>query len=203
MMLRHLGLVEHSDFVETGLKAALAAGIRTVDLTQIKGMKPASTDAFADAIIKHMPPQATSVSISIPAKWSTFVTEKEAIPEMNEKLFTKRSIDEKTVGMDIFVDSNLDPPTLAEKVKSLIPKTLKLVMISNRGTQVWPTGSTFTQVVNHFRCRLEPISKGEEQDESELLKVASSVSEGGVRVCSLEMLRCVDGQNMFTLAQGQ
>jgi hypothetical protein len=39
-------------------------------------------------------------------------------------------------------------------VEGVLPKdgSLRFVMLSNRGTQVWPTGSLFTEIVNHFRC---------------------------------------------------
>ena len=72
-------------------------------------------------------------------------------------------------------------------------------MISNRGTQVWPKGSVFTQCVNHYRCRLQSKML---IDETFLLNVASIISKN-IRVCSLEMLRKIDGKEMFTLAQGQ
>ncbi|KAI8846769.1 hypothetical protein BC829DRAFT_397847 [Chytridium lagenaria] len=99
-----------------------------------------------------------------------------------------------TVGLDIFVDSALHPKPLAEVIQSVIPKEsgLELVMISNRGTQV----------VNHYRCRLE-IKDGEKASaaaarhrvESDLLLVASKLAKSAL----LE----IDGKKMYSLAQGQ
>ncbi len=111
---------------------------------------------------------------------------------------------QRTVGVDLFVDcSGILPHKIAETLTSVLPPTYRLVMLSNRGTQVWPTGSKFTECVNHYRCRVElkDISKTS-TNETELLALASDISKK-VRVCSLEMLMLIGDQKMYTLAQGQ
>ncbi|KAJ1422639.1 hypothetical protein B484DRAFT_432890 [Ochromonadaceae sp. CCMP2298] len=202
MMLRHLGMHDRAHMIETGLHAALAAGIRTVDLTQAPGMSPASTAAFVEGIIKHLP-FATHAAINIPWESPAF---KPLRTENEVMVSPPKSV--VTVGADMFVNSELPPHKLASAVQAVAPKHLKLTMISNRGTQVWPTGSVLTQCINHYRCRLEFVEppNPEAQDlgaaRSELLQAAAQIC-ATVPVCSLEMLNMVDGKQGFTLAQGQ
>lgn len=108
---------------------------------------------------------------------------------------------ERTIGLDLFVDSDLTPFKLAKVLLPLVPPNLKLIMLSNRGTQVWPTGSLFTECVNHYRCRVESL-EAEAVSEAKLLQLASVISEK-VRVCSLEMLMMKGDQRLYSLAQGQ
>ena len=76
---------------------------------------------------------------------------------------------------------------------------MAVTMISNRGTQVWPTGSVFTDCVNHHRVRVEspdPVPP------EEIFALAGRVSSE-LRVCSLEALLRIGEQRAYSLAQGQ
>jgi isocitrate dehydrogenase len=77
----------------------------------------------------------------------------------------------------------------------------KMVMISNRGTQVWPTGSIFTELVNQYRIRFEHINGGT-FTQREVLGLAAEVSDV-VKVCSTEMLMKFGDKLGYSLAQGQ
>lgn len=193
MMLRHLGLYNYADYIDKGLKTALKNGIRTSDLTNLQGIKPVSTIEFADGIIKAMEMEPMVEQEYPNIKKTT------KIPTSNLMMSSPRKTTEETVGVDIFVDTTISPLELANKIQLLLPQNMELVMISNRGTQVWPKGSVFTQCVNHYRCRLQSKML---IDETFLLNVASIISKN-IRVCSLEMLRKINGKEMFTLAQGQ
>ena len=193
MMLRHLGLRNYASYIDNGLKTALKKGIRTGDLTSLGQFKSVSTSEFADGVIECMKMEPL-IEQEVPIK------QIKDRPVTNLVMSTPRTLgDEETVGVDIFVDTSLSPTVLASQIKSLIPATLDLVMISNRGTQVWPTGSVFTQCVNHYRCRIRSKSSIKE---SALLDISSVISKH-LRVCSLEMLLKVNDKEMFTMAQGQ
>ncbi|KAJ3088198.1 hypothetical protein HK102_009328 [Quaeritorhiza haematococci] len=198
MMLRHLGFEEKSELIMDGLKGALAAGERTRDLIQLAGKTPLRTDQFADAVIKHLPPKATEHTVS----FSGSAYKPPVKPPHPIMRATPRGIaKESTVGIDIFVDTELIPTKVAETLKPCIPEGMHLVMISNRGTQVWPTGSDFTECVNHYRCRVE-VKDGSARKEEDFLEVAKKIS-GKIRVCSLEMLLKVGEKKGYSLAQGQ
>ncbi|KAJ3117304.1 hypothetical protein HDU96_007210 [Phlyctochytrium bullatum] len=212
MMLRQLNMNERAEAIHKALEVTLAEGDRTRDLTQLPGSKPLGTTEFAHAVIKRLPPSATQEFVFV----SNFTPP--TAPKENVQLKTARDLSkERTVGVDVFIDSELHPKQLAELIQSVVPPSLglDLVMISNRGTQVWPTGSQFTEIVNHYRCRLQAkdISKAREavkavggdpsvRFESDLLLVLSKLAKKA-RICSVEMLLEIDGKQMFSLAQGQ
>ena len=80
----------------------------------------------------------------------------------------------------------------------------RLTLISNRGTQVWPTGSVFTECVDYYRVRFElregvlPGQIGQSRAVALMDKIAEKFS-----VCSFELLRTFDGVKGYSLAQGQ
>ena len=197
MMLRHVGLSEKAQGVQGALFEALEAGDRTKDLAQKAGKKSLGTKEFAEAIVKRMPASLKSESIAVNFKYSPPVRPSEQVLHV-----TPRTIKETTMGMDVFVDSALQPKALATKIQDMLPAHMKLIMISNRGTQVWPTGSAFTECVNHHRCRVE-VLEPKTTSEQELLQLSSKFSTVGLRVCSLEMLLKIGDKKGFTLAQGQ
>lgn len=199
MMLRHLGLSDRADHIQHGMESALASGDRTQDLVQIPGKKALSTSAYADAIIQHIPSAAKQPMVNIPWTYSPPIK-----PEINIQRHSTRTDPESTVGMDIFIDTHLLPADLVASLKTVAPADMKLVMVSNRGTQVWPTGSVFTELVNHFRCRFEGASGEVKKTEKEMLDLATKITAlKDLRVCSLEMLLKIGNKKGYSLAQGQ
>jgi isocitrate dehydrogenase len=82
-----------------------------------------------------------------------------------------------------------------------MPDLFKLVTISNRGTQVWPKGSIFTNLVNQYRCRFESVGEQpiSQTDVIELYRLLSI----DFKVCSTELLNMWAGKKAYSLAQGQ
>lgn len=193
MMLRYLGLHHYANYIDRGLKKALENGIRTRDLANLENRKSVSTTEFTEGVIKAMEsePMIENTTYNL--------NETKKTPIVNKMMVSPRTKKEETVGVDLFIDTTMYPSELANKIKLLLPNNIELIMISNRGTQVWPNGSVFTQCVNHYRCRLQSKTV---TDETFLLNLSSIISKN-IRVCSLEMLRKIDGKEMFTLAQGQ
>jgi isocitrate dehydrogenase len=109
--------------------------------------------------------------------------------------------DERLVGIDLFVESNQQPSALAESIQALLSSRHRLTLISNRGTQVWPSGSVFTDCVNQYRVRIE-VSTDAPASRLEMLSLATQLSEH-IAICSIEMLMNFDGAPAYSLAQGQ
>lgn len=118
------------------------------------------------------------------------------------KLTVTTGIKEEMVGVDVFVEANdLQPAELAELAKKRLTENFDLIMISNRGTQVWPTGSIYTELVNEYRVRFEK-KPGKMVTQKELLHIAADFSEDA-KVCSVEFLMKFGDKIGYTLAQGQ
>jgi hypothetical protein len=76
-----------------------------------------------------------------------------------------------------------------------------LVNISNRGTQVWPTGSVYTNLVNQYNVRFESIDDLP-LNQQDVLGLYVSLS-GDFKICSSELLNKVGNKKMYSEAAGQ
>lgn len=187
MMLRHIELSHHAAVIEEALDRVLLAGQRSQDPAQPRS--PFSTQRFVQDMVAALD-DAPSI---------------EATPKYEVKLRTQmkmnvtESPDEtRLLGIDIFLESDLSPEAVANRLES-IDGPLQLTMISNRGTQVWPSGSAYTDCINHYRVRFE-AQRGASQDE--LVWLMGTVAEM-FPLCGSEWLRELDGKRGFSLAQGQ
>ena len=109
--------------------------------------------------------------------------------------------DETIVGVDMFIASNEQPQDIATKCLRHAGVKFKLVNISNRGTQVWPTGSVYTNLVNQFNVRFETLD-GLPLNQQDIIGLYVSLS-GNFKICSLELLNQWGDKKVYSLAQGQ
>lgn len=197
MMLRHLGFHGKAALIENALLVTLESGVRTVDFGPAE-VKASSTKEFASAIITNLG--------SAPQKRAARGEDTPHVPpaphgSLNRILESARPASEKVSGIDLFVESNQQPGVLADAIKRELPDTCTLTLISNRGTQVWPSGSVLTDCVNQYRVRIE-VGSDSVVTRSDMLDVARRVCER-MPVCSTEMLTSYNGIPAFSLAQGQ
>ena len=144
-MLRHLGFMENAALIENALLFTLESGVHTGDFGD-KKIPSVNTTQFAEAIISNFGKQPTQgakpLLPNMPATQTVFKLDK------NPMLVSKEMEEEMIVGVDIFIESAEQPEFIADKCRQQAGGKFKLVSISNRGTQVWPTGSVFTNLVN-------------------------------------------------------
>lgn len=185
MMLKHIGLENYANHIEETMLRLFNQGIKTKDLCS--EYEPwVTTSEFTSKMMTYLQPLLRE---------PTFV--KKDIPKTLKMNITKEKPKQETKGMDIFIDSDLQPNILANELQKLLQPNYHLQMISNRGTQVWPTGSLFTECINHHRCRILT-----NYSESQMYKLISHISLK-FRVCSVEMLIHLDDKVGYSLAQGQ
>ena len=198
-MLRFMGLTQNAATIENALLYTLEQGVHTGDFGD-KTIPASNTTQFADAIIANLgqtPVKGVATSKANFVK-STLVAEK---PTQNIIRETEPGISEEIMGADVFVETMLQPKALAELAQSKLNEKFKLTMISNRGTQTWPTGSVFTELTNQSRLRYEK-NDGQELLAKDIFDLASRVSEV-INVCSIEFLKKFGGKLGYSLAQGQ
>ncbi len=197
-MLQHLGFTEKRAMIENALLYTLESGVHTGDFGA-KGSASLNTTQFAEAIIAnfgklpaHSPKPALPNQDITPTLFSL---------DKNPMLESKETIEESIVGVDVFVESNQQSSMVAEKCLKHCGSLFRLVTISNRGTQVWPTGSVFTNLVNLYGCRFESIGNAPltQVDVLELYKALIT----DFKVCSTELLNMWGDKKAYSLAQGQ
>ena len=197
-MLRHLGLMENAAIIENALLYTLEQGFRTGDFGDRS--KPAlDTTAFAQAIIGHFGKQpAHGAKTVLPNKPVTPTVFK---LDRNPLIMSQEMEEESIVGVDMFVESSEQPAAVAEKCLLHTLDLFKLVTISNRGTQVWPKGSVFTNLVNQYRCRFESVGDAP-LTQTDIIELYKRLS-GDFKICSTELLNMWGDKKAYSLAQGQ
>jgi len=197
-MLRHLGLMESAATIENALLYTLEEGVHTGDFGD-KSKPSVNTTEFADAIIANFgkkPKQGAKPSWpNKPVTPTNFKLDK------NPMLVSKEMETEEIIGVDLFIESIEQPEIIAKKCQRHAGVKFKLVSISNRGTQVWPTGSVYTNLVNQYNARFESIDD-EPLNQQDVLGLYVSLS-GNFKICSSELLNRWGTKKAYSLAQGQ
>src|SRR6185295_11057079 len=197
-MLRHVGLTENAAVIENALLYTLEIGVHTGDFGD-KTKPSVNTTQFADAIISNFGKQpkanAKVVVPNMPGTPAPFKLEK------NPMMVSREPVNEKIVGVDLFIESDEQPGAIAQKCQRHAGVKFKLVNISNRGTQVWPTGSVYTNLVNQYNVRFESLDDSA-LNQVDIIGLYVSLS-GNFKICSLELLNKWGDKKAYSLAQGQ
>ncbi len=197
-MLRHLGLMEVATTMENALLYTLESGVHTGDFGD-KTIPSLSTTEFTRAIInnfgklpQHQPKPFIANQPPTPTHFKL---------EKNPMLESLELGHVSIVGVDMFIESNVQPTAIAEKCLHHTADIFKLVTISNRGTQVWPKGSSFTNLVNQYSCRFESIGDIP-VTQVDILELYKRLSQD-FKICSTELLNMWGDKKAYSLAQGQ
>jgi isocitrate dehydrogenase len=201
MMLRHLGLHGKAALIENALLATLESGVRTADFGSHE-VTASSTSEFAAAIIsrlgtepKHNPVRGDDMETPFNHPTAELAVKRQ------HRIIESPKAEGKIVGMDLFVEINQQPGAVAAIIESLLEAPYTLTLISNRGTQVWPSGSVLTDCVNQYRVRIEAPKESSPTD-VDMLKLAVQLAQH-MKVCSTELLMNYNGVPAYSLAQGQ
>jgi isocitrate dehydrogenase len=197
-MLRHLGLRENAATIENALLYTLESGVHTGDFGN-KTKPSVNTKEFADTIISNFgktPAHGARPLLANEAGTPTVFKLAE-----NEMMVTKEGEQEKIVGVDMFIESSEQPDFIAEKCVHHGGTKFKLLNISNRGTQVWPTGSKYTNLVNQYNLRFEGLAE-QPMTQQDIMGLYVSLS-ADFKICSLELLNMWGDIKGYSLAQGQ
>lgn len=192
MMLKHMQHFDAAETIENALFATLQKGVLTGDVVGYD--RGTSTTDFASAIIDNLGESVDGYTIrrgrplAMPAPVANPVT---VVPEQR-----------RVVGVDVFVESGLMPHELGPLLDGLVESSpLRLTMISNRGTKVYPDGNSNIDVVDHYRCRFVLREDGELTRAG--IRDLLSTIEGDVDWVHLELLQEFDGAAAYTKAQGE
>lgn len=190
MLLRHLSQFEAAKKVEQALLLTLESGILTSDIK--KGSKY-GTKEFVAAIIERLGQNSSTPSRPFQPIDLTYVSREQSDNTPGSRV---------KVGVDIFIETTEQPQIIAEKLmNAVVGSPYKLKMISNRGTQVWPSTGALPSCVDHFRCRLV-IDESSQWSDSSILDLLSRVSRI-YRWMHIEKLESLDAKAGFTKAQGE
>ena len=201
MMLRHIGLVRQAATIENALLAALESGAHTGDFGD-RSKPTLGTADFTKAIVSRLGSEPHSVR-PVPVQGSDTVTF-QAPPKPTEPtmMHTFRGLQKEVVGIDVYIDASEAATSTAPRLEKLAEGTpFRLTLMSCRGTQVWPRGSAFTEVVDYWRARFE-LRDGAKATQADAIRLLDAVA-AGFTISESAVLRTYGGVRGYSMAQGQ
>ena len=204
MMLRHIGMLKQAAHIENALIRTLETGIHTGDFGDGSSAS-VGTREFGEAIAGNIGSVPDSREPTpVPEQDAPSHTRPER-PTANELRQTFTQVTSRHVGADLYIDTTMPAAELATHLERLVEATpFKLTMMSNRGTQVWPSGSIFTDCVDYWRVRFEvrdPATKGS-FSQGPLISLLGKIAEKFL-ITDFQPLKEFDGKPGYSLAQGQ
>jgi isocitrate dehydrogenase len=198
LMLVHINQPEVAERVHNAWLRTIEDGVHTYDVyTEGISTEKVGTKEFGCAVIarlgqkpNRLKPVAYARRADVPAV--------AAAPAVTA---TDESVKMELKGIDVHVYwPSRNPDELAKVMNGLAGEGLHLQMIDNRGVKVWPAGRAETFCTDNFRCRFMSDSR---IDMSRLVALLERVAGAGIDIAMTESLRAFDGQDGFSLAQGQ
>ena len=191
MMLRHIGEGKTANDVEQAVLVTLESGIRTSDMIGVD--KPAGTTDFTKAVIGNLGKQS---KLSPPKKYT-----KVDLPAAQTGVNVVRARSRRLTGLDVYLESALEPKTLAADLESLTQTSpLKLQMITNRGALVFPANGRGVSLVDHFRCRFILRDSAKSFGDAEIITLLGIIGSKHSWM-HIEKLQEFDGEPAFSKSQ--
>jgi isocitrate dehydrogenase len=191
MMLRHLGAFEAADRVEAAVALTLQSGPRTGDLAR-KG-EGVGTERFTNAIIDNLGRE--------PAGWQRKAHAPLVLPKVERD--ARPAPSRRTVGVDVFVEARTTPAEIGARGARLCEGTpLRLKVVTNRGSVVFPPTGAPTDCSDHWRYRFVARDPRADIAFADVLALLGRIGEVQ-RVVQVEQLFEFGGQRAFSLAQGE
>ncbi len=194
MLLRHLGLFDVADKVEHAIIVTLEEGRHlTVDL--VGDDRAATCTQFTETVIANLGRRSPH--------WTTHQYRPIRLPRVDPRPDLVHARSRRVIGADLFIESGLDPHALGESLDRIVTALpLRLKMISNRGTKVYPGPRQITDCVDHHRCRFVMRDESRELSDHDLAVLVERVGAEH-RWMHLEKLQVFNGEPGFTKAQGE
>ena len=198
MMLAHINQPEIAAKVHNAWLKTMEDGVHTYDIFREGVSKQkVGTKEFAEAVIKRLGEKPKELKEVQYKKFDV-----KDYPEYYYKNAVKAK--KETVGVDIFLHwTEGTAGELGDKLKLTAVDGLKLVMISNRGTKVWPVGIVEPFCVDHWRTRFQSVNEGEPVTHEQIIAQMDSIRKAGYDFIKSENLCTFDGVPGYSLAQGQ
>jgi isocitrate dehydrogenase len=198
MMLVHIGQPEVAERVHNAWLRTIEDGIHTYDIYDERVSKQkVGTREFAQAVVARLgqkPEHFKPVSYQA-ARSDAFRT----------RVSPRPAVEKTLVGIDVFLEwTGGTPDDLGAALQRVNGDGLELVMITNRGTKVWPHGQPETFCVDHWRCRFQaPGDPNRPVAFPQVLALLQRLHDAGFDFIKTENLYTFDGQPGYSLGQGQ
>ena len=195
MMLTHIGQGAVAAKIHNAWLKTIEYGIHTGEIYR-KGISKerAGTRDFTEAVIARL----GQVPETLPVKSYPDVPGGLKLPPLKPAAAVRK----ERVGVDIGINFEGSPDELAARINACVNDNLKLQMISNRGTRVWPGGRAETFCADNWRLRFM-ADDGQTVKTSQVIALMHRMNEADLNFTKSVMLHNYDGEPGFTVAQGE
>ncbi len=199
LMLKHLGEADAARSIEDAVFATLEQGAVTLDVARQAGNveQATSTSGFADSVIENLGKQP---SVRYPTKAEPPASAPSSLPRWEPRPVDPP--DTQLLGVDIYTEMDGDPQAVGKLLDEAAGPDFKLLLMSARGTVVYPTANPHTDTVGWWRCRFVAAEEGGIVDDAAILGLLGRVGER-MTWAHVQKLRVIEGETGFTKAQGQ
>ena len=201
LMLKHLGEADAAQRVEDAVFVTLEEGKAvTLDVARQSGNVEASTSTsgFADTVIENLG--------RAPAhRYPTQERSRPPTCPLRSRAGRSRPVDPpdtQLLGVDVYTEMDGDPQPVGVLLDEAAGPEFKLLLMSARGTVVYPTGNVHTDTVAWWRCRFVAAEDGGTVDDAAILRLLGRIGER-MTWAHVQKLRVIEGETGFTKAQGQ
>jgi isocitrate dehydrogenase len=194
-MLVHIGQGDVAAKIHNAWLKTLEDGIHTGDIyREGESSEKVGTAGFCDAVLERLGQTPSTLDVvdysSVPSGGLKLPPLKPRVPAEVDR-----------IGVDIGINWDGSADELALRIQECEADGLKLQMISNRGTKVWPNGKDGTFCADNWRMRF--IKEGGGVRTSQVLALMQRMNESDLNFTKSVMLNTYDGVNGFTVAQGE
>ncbi len=197
LMLVHIGQADVAERVHNAWLKTIEDGIHTYDIfAEGVSKQKVGTKEFANAVSERMGQR--------PEKLKAVSYNNAASQMVEEKVDTRPRQKKDMVGIDVFLDWTAGSPDDLGAALQKLQGDLKLIMLSNRGTKVWPNGFPDTLTCDTWRCRfMSPEGPNALVSHEQILALLGRLRSAGYDFIKMESLCNFDGQPGYSLGQGQ
>jgi isocitrate dehydrogenase len=192
MMLVHIGQPDIAERVHNGWLRTIEDGIHTYDIFDERVSKEkVGTREFAEAVSARMG--------KLPERLKA-VTYAKGGEGFKVPTFTPRAAQKKdVVGVDIFLDwTSGSARELGDGVAKLAGESAELLLVSNRGALVWPSGHPETFCTDHWCCRFMAKGGGA-LGADQIVSLLGRISAAGYEFIKVETLCNFDGKPEYAV----
>ncbi len=204
MMLVHINQPDVAELAHNAWLRTLEDGVHTYDIFKDGVSKQkVGTKEFADAVADRIGQKPQTLK---PVEYKKV---EEIAAEDRKPIYSIREPQKKDlVGVDVFIswwNGNFYGAgnEIGAEIEKLNGQGVKLVMVSNRGTKVYPKGNADTFCVDHWRCRFMADNNGDTILHQQVIDLLSRFNSAGIDFIKTEHLYNFDGQPGYSLGQGQ
>jgi isocitrate dehydrogenase len=198
LMLVHINQPEVAERAHNAWLRTIEDGIHTYDIFE-EGVstQKVGTKEFACAVIARVGRKPNRLK---PVSYSKHPPQTAGAASA---VSSSSSVKMELKGIDVIIHwPSRNPGELAAMMNKHNGNGLTLQMIDNRGVKVWPAGlaAAETFCTDSFRCRFMSDGTG---DRGKMIGLLQRIDDAGIDIVMTASLRTFDGQEGYSLAQGE